>query len=904
MSSSGIISPNNGKIFNDLLPNPYPYPAQANTLAQVLLADNDAGNQDAVNFNTLESTNVETTLVHNPLLGGVLSVGSAGETIRVLGATAKGSILVGDGTDTKELVAGANGLVLTTNSSAATGLEWAVGGGGGGVASVSAGDNIAVTGTATNPIVAVAAPLNATLNLGTQNTTGTTGALTYDDAVSNNKGVLGAISLILSDSTFATGDQTQTNKSGYSAIGSTDTTILSKTGLSKTLGATALTLSSSTAPIQITPNGGTSCNVSVSGNGNFQVNQTSTGGANQPATSVINTNGGANPVHLDLYKNSPSPAANDGIAGVSYHANNASGTKVEYARIQADQRDTTAGSENGSVSVYVATNSPTPAEYMRFNGLTNTTEMYKALETRGNFLQNTTAGSGLTLYQSANSGNITLNNVGTSGAINFQTTSGGINITANQSVSIVASVGTIGLTASSTDGVKVAQSVGARTQLRTTITPTYASQPVEFFPAVHIDNGNASSISLDLPKVQYQNLVLMNMGITPASLWSDIGGNNGSVDSMFLAAGGYVWLGVGGNVYITDTNFSIIYQTITLAGSSSGAGSPKALAFWEDGIYVYIGGDFQSVNGNAQPQYGLTRIYLGGGVGLYTEDPMWDSSSGAYGVNGTIEALAIFAGNLYAGGSFNSFAGGGGTADYIFQVQNYTGTGGSQVYTINLNLATNSSVYALTPYGSTLFVGGSFSFPYSYLATYDGSNWNNVDGNNFNGPVYSTCNSSLGSYILVGGSFSHSGHSNLCYIDANNPTLASISAGVSPSSLGKNSVYASGYDMIQTTTTDVYKSTSFQTWTTLGQSNGGYIPSTIFVYNGNPFASYSNYSFVRTNVVNPQSATFSLPGALFLYGGVMYQNATFATKYSAQAFVADATANYYIPVGNPICSFS
>lgn len=118
MSSSGIIDfTGNGKIFNSLLPNPYPYPAQANDLAQVLIAGNDAGNQDAVNFNTLESTNVETTLVHNPLLGGVLSVGAAGETIRVHGATYLGSILVGDGIDTKELVCPTtSGGIATTNT--------------------------------------------------------------------------------------------------------------------------------------------------------------------------------------------------------------------------------------------------------------------------------------------------------------------------------------------------------------------------------------------------------------------------------------------------------------------------------------------------------------------------------------------------------------------------------------------------------------------------------------------------------------------------------------------------------------------------------------------------------------------------------------------------------------------
>ena len=185
MSSSGIIDwTGNKKIYNDLLPNPYPYPAQANALAQVLIAGNDAGNQDAVNFNTIESTNVETALVHNPLLGGVLSVGSAGETIRILGATAKGSLLVGDGTDTKEYAvpSGSNGKVLTADSTAPLGVAWGPAGGSGSVQGVSAGVNIEISGTANvNPVVNLRNPLTSGLNIGGQNVTGTTGQVVLLD---------------------------------------------------------------------------------------------------------------------------------------------------------------------------------------------------------------------------------------------------------------------------------------------------------------------------------------------------------------------------------------------------------------------------------------------------------------------------------------------------------------------------------------------------------------------------------------------------------------------------------------------------------------------------------------------------------------------------------------------------
>jgi len=73
MSSSGIISNNNGKIFNDLLPNPYPYPAVPPSLAQVLIAGDDAGNGNIENLLQIQTTNV----VQQAQIGGHLSVWGA-----------------------------------------------------------------------------------------------------------------------------------------------------------------------------------------------------------------------------------------------------------------------------------------------------------------------------------------------------------------------------------------------------------------------------------------------------------------------------------------------------------------------------------------------------------------------------------------------------------------------------------------------------------------------------------------------------------------------------------------------------------------------------------------------------------------------------------------------------------
>ena len=174
MSASNIISPANNKIFNRYLPNPYPYPAFPSPLGAVLIAGNQAGDQDIVGVDNLQVTKVD-----NPLLGGSLTIGGAGQDLRITGATTKGSVLAGNGTSTVELPLGATGYVLKSNPATATGLEWAIDiSGVTGVVGVNAGANIDISGTVSQPIVSLQSPLTSTLNMGAvalQDISGATG---------------------------------------------------------------------------------------------------------------------------------------------------------------------------------------------------------------------------------------------------------------------------------------------------------------------------------------------------------------------------------------------------------------------------------------------------------------------------------------------------------------------------------------------------------------------------------------------------------------------------------------------------------------------------------------------------------------------------------------------------------
>jgi hypothetical protein len=107
-----------------------------------------------------------------------LAIDPSSGPLKIKGATIKGSLLVGDGTNTNTLPVGANGLVLKANSNALNGfgVEWGTDASGGTVMAVNAGTNISVGGTIAQPIVNLATPLTSTLGMGSVALTDKNGA--------------------------------------------------------------------------------------------------------------------------------------------------------------------------------------------------------------------------------------------------------------------------------------------------------------------------------------------------------------------------------------------------------------------------------------------------------------------------------------------------------------------------------------------------------------------------------------------------------------------------------------------------------------------------------------------------------------------------------------------------------
>jgi hypothetical protein len=171
MSASNLLK-SDGKIDNQYLPNPYPFPATPAGLGEVLQVNNSALTpigaipQDATDFNTIGCIKIETGTVGqgNNL---ALVIGEAGDNLQIKGATLLGSILAGNGADTETLALGTDGYVLTADSTAGVGVKWA---------SAGAGPTGATGATgATGPSGGPTGPTGTTGPTGPQGDTGPTG---------------------------------------------------------------------------------------------------------------------------------------------------------------------------------------------------------------------------------------------------------------------------------------------------------------------------------------------------------------------------------------------------------------------------------------------------------------------------------------------------------------------------------------------------------------------------------------------------------------------------------------------------------------------------------------------------------------------------------------------------------
>jgi hypothetical protein len=933
----GLIDYYDGATF---YPNVSPSGTQTTpNIAQVLAVGNNALAQNLSNVGSISSASATITYATTPsldatLIGDILTTGlsiNPDGNLRIKGAITKGSLLAGDGTNTIEFPTTSNNLYLKTNSSTSSGLEWASING---VASITPGLNIGIDNTIPNaPVVSLLNPLTSNLNLGTQFVSGTTGYINFVAAATSEAQMSALLGFQSYDALTST-TQTSLYKTGLTTSTFTDTLVVAPTSITKSLGSTTLAITSTASPITITPLAGNDLNVVVSGAGSTHITQSTTGGASQPMLELENTNGGANGGHMDFYKNSASPALDDVIGAISLHANNASATKVEYARISAAQRQTTAGSENGSVSVFCCSNSPTPTEMIRFNGDgqtgTGSIDTYKPF----NISTNTIIGS----TGSINLVNGLFTSILTSTNLRVQDTT--TTTTQTQITKTALTVATLGIntvyglasiiTTGSTNfaitntsfslnltGSGMLLNSGANliqiTQPLNGVTKLSTDRPGhKFYPDYVIDNSGQNTVTVPAPEIINQRLTIVNYGLTQNNVWASYGDSYGNgVNFIFRDSNSRVWVANdAGLITIRDDTLNTPdLQTIQVGG-----GATQIYIIYESAGYVYIGGNFSNVDGNPQLQYSISRFDISSFP--YSFSPMFGGFQYREGVQGSVFAISdIGAGNLIIGGNFTLFSDSN-PCNYICVISSAQSAPSSQTFTEYAG-GTNGTIQALL-YDSAynyLWVGGSFTsvqggaFVRNYCSAYGVINltWDEVAGNSLNSNVNCITLTSFGQ-IFLAGDFPAlpSGQNYSTYIDRSNPAVYNDTnlGGVPNFSQRNLAFYDGNFGVLNAG--GVWVNTSQLVWVFIENPTSAAVPASgiplcITIWSGNWKVGYSTTSKVYAHTLLPDSCNFN---GNYKYGVGVHTTATLTNENTSQQFIGDPTCSFWIPIGTPINSFS
>lgn len=810
MSASNLLG-FDGKLLPSIFPavNPYP-PGAAAGLGDVLQVNNSAATpfgaipQSITNVATLGCADIVAPFgtiqsFNSSLIQSAGGLGHLGilpvNNLTLKGCQTKGSMLVGDGTSSKELIvpvapALPNGSVLILDSTEALGVRW--GGEAGDINSITPGNNIDITGPTANPIVALKAPLTSTLNMGAV-------------AITDSAGAVGVSGQVL---TAGTGGQTLWGTNGVSSI-----TAGLNIGVDNTI---------PTAPVVRLLN---------------------------PLTS-----------------------------GLGLGTQSITGTSAGIQLINA-------GSTNIISSVQVRVQDTT----------TSTTA---SLLTKSSLVVNTAATN--TTYSV---GGMVKSGAGT---LSMTQSGGAIGITSGLGVDINGGA----------SPVSIFQPSLQATKLRTNLTNHY------YYPDYYADNNNTPGpISIPYPQITNQRMTLANYGVVQNNTWDPLGDtftSGSGCASFFEDSQGRVWTSaIGSNTIIIrdPTMLNPDLQSIAITGGSQNV----AYCYYEAGGYMFVGGEFNYIDGNPQLQYNLTRFDMSSFP--YNFSPIFDTSQGIEGFNNPVFAISYSSPNdqLIVGGSFTSFFPTTNTVDYLAIISVPLSAPGSQSYTTGLFGGTNGSVNAL--YLDTafnyLYVGGEFTavnaatLLYNYGAYFDFNinGWNYVGNNALNGNVMSIVITPYGA-MLFAGSFTSTPQPYTCYIDRTTPDLifpADTGLTTSSNMVYRNCVYGDGTNLAVLNAFGVYINQSYVVWidnanpTAFGASGD---TSGIELWGGDYKVGYTGSTKLYDQVILPDSCSFVGTVGIFQYLGAGYSTFTIALTDIAQQFVGNNTNGYWVPIGTPVGSFS
>lgn len=680
---------------------------------------------------------------------------------------------------------------------------------------------------------------------------------------------------------------------------------------------------------------------------NITLTDSSAGGQANPILTLNNTNTTGS-VALEVYKNKPvAVVAGDVLFNESIYGKDSAGNKQEYTRISHTIRDGASGGEDGSIE-FSAFTAGAVATFIQINGVENEVNVLKNLDmggfniktNTGNLGIDTTSSTGAGAFNVSSKGNITIGSstsisttsagsntiVASTGGISQTATTGNVSITATAGALNLTAGGTMELVAGAAGGIQTNQLPAVRTILRTGYANAYA-QDLDYYPSYVVEN-TGTTTNISLPYMPFQNLMLVNSGISPTYNWSDVGDVVGNPTAVCKASSGLVWVGISGflNIYnnLTFTNPPLLSYQLN-------AGTDINVIYEAQG-FMYVGGQFAGIVGQPTAQFSLMR-FAGAGTLTPSFDPMF-SASGQNGFNGVVNAITHDNNNLYVGGLFTSTFTTAMTLSNLCIIGDPYGVGGNQTYSGDLNMgieqfSTNGEVNAMFAYNSSgnqyIFVGGNFTqvaggfqlIPYGavYLVNWTTTPFSTLGmTGGFNNPISSFAPSVDGASLLFTGSFNFTeGSETMKYggwADLANPTgtnlkgfnIPTISPSTSRNCININN--GNSYNFFITDDRQVWFGTDNNSWEDGGVAFTSGTPTGIMWFGTNPYVAMptSTYGF-RIGISSTSSAIFQLPSEAFKTSGGTFSKASLP-EYAAQLFIADITGSYYHAVGTPISTFS
>jgi hypothetical protein len=333
--------------------------------------------------------------------------------------------------------------------------------------------------------------------------------------------------------------------------------------------------------------------------------------------------------------------------------------------------------------------------------------------------------------------------------------------------------------------------------------------------------------------------------------------------------------------------------------------------FYEQGGYVFIGGNFNAINGNAQPQYGIARVALS----TYTEDLMFNSGNTEAGVaGGEVYDITDVAGELDIVGSFLTTNVGNTALRMLTITDPYVAGGGSQTFIESYGGA-NGIIYTILyePTYNRVYYGGSFSgvginigaTGCNFIAYWDIAlaTWNIVAGNTFNADVTKIVFTGHTDLYAVGG-FSIVPSTYNCYLELNSTSAIDSNLILTNQPTFQQAFHLGGNLAVIDGTT-FYREDGNTIWTSLGipEASGTTITGINYdtTSSGDWKVIYDNYAYIRSHSIQPHSCVFT---GSFKYDNTSYGNYTIVPRNVSQQFIGDATCSFWSIIGAGVGTFS